>query len=66
MSEYIDDVFDGLKSISSFSEDLARISEAFETIGNDKMADEMIGMSRGLRSAEERIRRAVGKEINRA
>jgi len=65
MSEYVDSVFDGLRSISSFSEDLAAFSEAFETLGNSRMADEMIIISRGLRFAEERIRQAVAEDLNK-
>lgn len=64
MSEYIDDVFDGLKSVSTFSEDLAMLSEAFEVTGNDRLAMELAGIAQGLRDVEERIRRAVATDVS--
>ena len=65
MSEFISEVFDGLKSISTCSSDIAEYAQAFQTIGNETMHDELISIYGVLQAAEERIREAVGKEVQR-
>lgn len=64
MSEYINDVFDGLKTISTCSEDLATLSRAFEIVGNETISRDLHNTVNTLQAVEVKIRRAVATEIN--
>ena len=65
MSEYIDEVFDGLKSIQAISEELDMFADAFGVTGNERLESDIGAAASGLRAAEGRIRRAVAKETTR-
>ena len=65
MDNYLDDIFDSLKSIRSVAQDLQALSSAFDVIGNDKVSKELYLSMKVLMATSETISGAVGKELNR-
>ena len=64
MSKYIDEVFEGLREVTSVSEDLAILAEAHSLLGNEKLGGDFKAMSNELKEAESKICSAVSKELN--
>jgi hypothetical protein len=63
MSEYLDNVFDGLKSISYSAEDIRILAVSLTRTGNTVLGTELQTMSEALTAAEQKIRHAVAKEM---
>lgn len=63
--EYIDGVFDGLKSIRNVKEQILAMAGALEMTGNKTVADKMRIWYEDLTTHTDQIQRAVSKELSR-
>ena len=65
MSQYLDDIHDGLNKLRAAQMSLDTLAEAFAITGNDNVAVSLDQLRLRIESAEKLIDKAVGEEINR-
>ena len=65
MSDYIDNIFGGLKTLENNRIDLSELIQGFETVGNEYVANRLIDIVESISRAEGRIQKAVADELNR-